>query len=86
MHIDILKFDQFRGHQVEKIRLINDHDVSVGVLTMGAILNEFSAPKLMAEKISYLVLTKLKSITITPFTLEWQSVEPRDALRTEPCR
>jgi aldose 1-epimerase len=44
MQIDVIQFDQYQGHNVEKIRLTNDHSVSVGVLTMGAILNEFLVP------------------------------------------
>lgn len=67
MHIDILKFDQFRGHQVEKIRLTNDHNVSVGVLTMGAILNEFSVPQADGRKNLVLSFDQTKKYYDNPF-------------------
>lgn len=44
MHIDVIDFGTYKKHDVKKIRLNNDNAVSISVLTMGAILNEFLVP------------------------------------------
>jgi aldose 1-epimerase len=50
MNIDIIDFDTYNNHKVKKIRLTNDHSVSVGILNMGAILHEFSVPTATGSK------------------------------------
>lgn len=67
MNIEITNFDYYKGKPVKKIRLANNNSISVSILTMGGILNEFLVPENSGHKNIVLNFDNISDYYENPF-------------------
>ncbi|MBM9930477.1 galactose mutarotase [Pediococcus pentosaceus] len=67
MNIEITDFDYRKERPVKKIKLTNDNSVSISILTMGGILNEFLVPSDKESKNIVLNFSNISDYYKNPF-------------------